>query len=188
MVSAGNASMIFTLEPARMADAPRLAAMSRAYVEDGLRPTWPATRIVWHIRDRDSVVLKASVAGEIAGFALMRYGEDTAHLNLLAVSPRHRRRGIARQLIAWLEETALTAGTFTIALELRATNFEARGFYAAAGYRVIDCISGYYQGVEDAIRMARDVRVRPVGAVRLPQGLLDLFAGGYKGGTHRTTD
>jgi hypothetical protein len=53
---------------------------------------------------------------------------------------------------------------------------------------VIDCIGGYYQGVEDAIRMARDVRVRPAEAVRLPQALLELFAGGYKGGTHRTTD
>lgn len=188
MVPAGSANMIFTLEPARMADAPRLAAMSRALVEFGLHPSWPATRIVWHIRDRDSVVLKASIAGEIVGFALMRFGDDTAHLNLLAVSPRHRRRGIARHLVTWLEETALTAGTFTIALELRATNFAARGFYAARGYRVIDCIGGYYQGVEDAIRMARDVRRSPPEPVRLPKALLELFARGYKGGTHRTTD
>lgn len=180
--------MIFTLQPARMADAPRLAAMSRALIEYGLRASWPAARIASHIRDRDSVVLKATVAGEIAGFALMRFGDDSAHLNLLAVSPRHRRRGIARQLITWLEETALTAGTFTIGLELRATNFEARGFYAALGYRVTDCVRGYYQGVEDAIHMARDVRLVPPEAVRLPRALLEIFAGGYKGGTHRTTD
>jgi ribosomal protein S18 acetylase RimI-like enzyme len=63
-----------------------------------------------------------------------------------------RRRGIARQLITWLEETALTAGTFTIGLELRATNFEARGFYAALGYRVTDspCSHGARCALESA--------------------------------------
>ena len=59
----------------------------------------------------------------------MRYGEDIAHLNLLAVDPAHRRRGVARQLIRWLEETAVTAGTFVIGLELRATNESALQFY-----------------------------------------------------------
>lgn len=187
MVSAGI-NMIFTLEPARLVDSPRLAAMSRALVEQGLRPSWPATRIAQYIRDRDSVVLKATIAREVVGFALMRFSDESAHLNLLAVSPRHRRRGIARHLLTWLEETALTAGTFTIALELRATNLAARGFYAVAGYRVVDCIRGYYQGVEDAIRMSRDVRRSPPEVARLPQALLELFARGYKGGTHRTTD
>ena len=45
---------------------------------------------------------------------------SSAHLNLLAVDPAHRRRGIARRLLTWLEESALTAGTFTVGLELRA--------------------------------------------------------------------
>ncbi len=149
-----------TLEPARVADAPRLALMSRELVENGLRPSWPAARIVWYIRHRESVVLKARTAREIIGFAIMQFGDDTAHLNLLAVCPRHRRRGIARQLVTWLEETALTAGTFNIALELRASNVAALAFYAALGYREIGRVQGYYEGMEDAIRMARDVRSR----------------------------
>jgi ribosomal-protein-alanine N-acetyltransferase len=88
----------------------------------------------------------------------MRYGDDVAHLNLLAVEPAHRRKGVARQIITWLEETALTAGTFIIGLELRATNEAALAFYASLGYRELGRVSGYYQGVEHAIRMARDVR------------------------------
>lgn len=88
----------------------------------------------------------------------MRYADDVAHLNLLAVDAAHRRRGVARRLMTWLEETAFTAGTFIIGLELRATNEAAFAFYAALGYRELGRVPGYYQGVEPAIRMARDVR------------------------------
>jgi ribosomal protein S18 acetylase RimI-like enzyme len=76
----------------------------------------------------------------------------------LAVDPAHRRRGIARRLLTWLEESALTAGTFIVGLELRATNASARAFYAALGYLESGEVPGYYQGVESAIRLTRDVR------------------------------
>src|SRR5215469_12306407 len=120
-----------SLELARAADAPRLAAMSHSLVEGGLRPTWTTSRIAWHIRNPDSVVLTAKVGASafgppiVIGFAIMRYGDDLAHLNLLAVDPAHRRRGVGRQLIRRLEETADTAGTFVIGLELRASNASA---------------------------------------------------------------
>ena len=148
----------YRLEPARVGDAERLAAMSRAHVEAGLKPAWGAARIRWHIRDAESVVLTARLQRLVAGFAIMRYGEDVAHLNLLAVDPAHRRQGIARALVQWLEETALTAGTFIIGLELRAGNEAARNLYRALGYRELGHIPGYYQGLESAIRMVRDVR------------------------------
>lgn len=155
----------YALELARATDASRLAAMSHSLIEAGLRPTWTASRIGWHIRNPDSVVLTAKAgavsfgAPAIIGFAIMRYAEDIAHLNLLAVEPAHRRRGVARQLIRWLEETAATAGTFVIGLELRASNESALQFYKKLGYRELERVSGYYQGVEPAIRMSRDVRV-----------------------------
>jgi ribosomal protein S18 acetylase RimI-like enzyme len=150
----------YRLEPARVGDAARLAAMSQAHVETGLKPAWGAARIRWHVRDADSVVLTARLGFTLAGFAIMRYGEDVAHLNLLAVEPAHRRRGVARSLVRWLEETALTAGAFIIGLELRAGNEAARGFYRSLGYRELGQIPGYYQGVESAIRMVHDVRTR----------------------------
>jgi ribosomal-protein-alanine N-acetyltransferase len=148
----------YRLQLARPADASRLSAMSQSLIEAGLRPTWSAARIAWHIRHPESLVLTARMAQEIAGFAIMRYSDDLAHLNLLAVEPVHRRRGVGRRLIAWLEDTALTAGTFVIGLELRATNAGAYAFYAALGYCERGRVSGYYQGVEAAVRMARDLR------------------------------
>jgi ribosomal-protein-alanine N-acetyltransferase len=148
----------YRLEPARVADAALLAVMSRQFVEAGLAPAWSTARIGWHIRHPDSVVLTARTGLGLAGFAIMRYADDVAHLNLLAVVPTHRRRGVARSLLGWLEETALTAGTFIIGLELRAGNEVARAFYRALGYREIGEIPGYYQGIESAVRMVRDVR------------------------------
>jgi ribosomal-protein-alanine N-acetyltransferase len=148
----------YRIELARRADAPLLAAMSEAHIEAGLRPAWGAARIGWHVRDADSVVLTARRAERIAGFAIMRYADESAHLNLLAVDPAHRRRGLARRLLTWLEESALTAGTFIVSLELRASNASARAFYAALGYLEAGEVPGYYQGVESAIRLTRDVR------------------------------
>jgi [ribosomal protein S18]-alanine N-acetyltransferase len=150
----------YRLELARVTDAAQLAAMSHEFIEAGLKPSWGAARIGWHVRHPESVVLTACTGIALAGFAIMRYADDTAHLDLLAVAPAHRRRGIARRLVGWLEETALTAGTFIVGLELRAGNEEARAFYRALGYRELGEIPGYYQGVESAIRMVRDVRTR----------------------------
>src|SRR5665213_2153338 len=98
----------YSLQLARPADSRRLAVMSQELIEAGLRPAWSASRITWHMRHPESIVLVARYGSATVGFAIMRYGDDIAHLNLLAVEPAHRRRGVARQMMTWLEETALT--------------------------------------------------------------------------------
>src|SRR2546423_3753238 len=133
-----------------MADARRLAVMSQEFVEAGLRPAWSASRITWHMRHPESIVLTARYDGATVGFAIMRYGDDVAHLNLLAIDPAHRRRGVARKIMTWLEETALPAGTFIIGLELRATHEAGLAVYSAPGDRGVGRVSGYYPGIASA--------------------------------------
>jgi ribosomal-protein-alanine N-acetyltransferase len=87
----------------------------------------------------------------------MEFGDDAAHLNLLAVEPGCRRRGIGRALVGWLEETARVAGTFVIRLEVRAGNRGALGFYRSLGYRETGWVAGYYQESEDAVRLERNL-------------------------------
>lgn len=147
------------LELARLSDAPVIAAMSSRLIEAGLTPSWPAERVARHIRNADSLVLTARHAGRILGFAIMQYGDAAAHLNLLAVETAIQRHGIGRALLGWLEETALVAGTFVIQLEVRATNAIARAFYEARGYRETGRVAGYYQRLEDAIQMERNLAV-----------------------------
>ena len=143
------------LELARLTDAAIIATMSRALIEVGLRWSWTPQRVAREIRDRNTNVLVARCGTRVAGFAIMRFGDTHAHLNLLAVDPRYRRRGLGRQMVEWLEATALVAGIGEIGLEVRASNPGAREFYRALGYAEIGMLQGYYCGVEAAVGMRR---------------------------------
>jgi ribosomal-protein-alanine N-acetyltransferase len=150
---------ILVLKLANADDAISIARMSAALIENGLPQAWSAARVRHHIRSKESVVLIAKAGEHVMGFALMEFGEDSAHLNLLAVSTLARRCGIGRRMLEWLHETAITAGTFLVSLELRATNSTALKFYAAMGYRENGYRSRYYCGKEDAICMSRSLSV-----------------------------
>jgi [ribosomal protein S18]-alanine N-acetyltransferase len=169
-----NETVAIELGLATPAEAPVLARMSRDYIENGLRWRWQAAQIRGLIRDPETVALCARsqplrrhdipVAapgygyGDILGFGVMTYAFDVAHLMLLAVVPRARRRNIASNLLSWLEETALTAGVGRIELEVRAGNAPARSFYRERGYHEREYLAGYYGGQESAFRMARSLR------------------------------
>jgi len=152
-----------SLRLARSADASSIANMSRVLIEYGLKWRWTAERVAASIQDPNVNVLVARTDGRLVGFAIMRYGDDTAHLDLLAVTPAYRRLGVARQLLEWLEKCAVVAGIFNVVLEVRAGNEAAQLFYKCLGYRAITDLPGYYQGVEAAIRMGRDLSSKPLG-------------------------
>ncbi len=141
----------------RAGDAHEIGAMSRVLIERGLGWSWTPSRVARHIRDAESVVLVAETGGRLAGFAIMRFGTEHAHLDLLAVRPEHRRRGIGNQLLGWLEESALVAGISLIYLEVRASNHAAQAFYRKLGFERFRRVAGYYCGRETAVCMARDL-------------------------------
>lgn len=149
-----------SLRLARLIEANSIAHLSRDLIEYGLNWRWTPERVAKSIRAANVNVLVASMHNEIAGFAIMRYGDDDAHLDLLAVTPPHRRTGIGRQLLEWLEECAVVAGIFNVDLEVRAGNEEAQLFYSRMGYRTLLQLPGYYQGIETALRMGRDLSRR----------------------------
>ena len=144
---------------ARADEATAIATMSRQLIEAGLRPSWDEQRIGYCLRNRDCVVLSARDRRRLVGFAIMEFYDENAHLSLLAVQPGFQKQGIGRQLIEWLEASARTAGIFTIQLELRAGNDNARLFYERLGYREFGRKPAYYAGREDALRMSHDLAV-----------------------------
>lgn len=150
-----------SLRLARQADAATIAAMSRDLIEYGLGWRWTSPRVTASIHAKNANVLVACVQGGIVGFAIMRYGDDDAHLDLLAVKPEFQRAGIGRQLLQWLETCARVAGTFNIELEVRVDNKGAQRFYERLGYQRLTKIPGYYQGKESAWRMGRDLAGKP---------------------------
>jgi [ribosomal protein S18]-alanine N-acetyltransferase len=149
-----------SLRLARPSDAITIADLSRDLIEYGLRWRWTPGRVTASIEAPNVNVLVASIHDRIAGFAIMRYGDDDAHLDLLAVASSYRRLGLGRQLVQWLEKCAVVAGIFTVDLEVRASAKGAQLFYERVGYRALAQLPGYYQGIEAGIRMGRDLSFR----------------------------
>ena len=152
------AARSIAFELAAEADALAIARMSRDLIETGLGWSWTAARVLRAIRNQEALVLVARQARQIIGFAIMDFGEETAHLALLAVDQAHRRRGVGRRLFDWLKSSALTAGIAVVKLELRAGNMEAQHFYRSLGFQEIGWTVGYYRQRETALRMALSLR------------------------------
>lgn len=167
---------------ARAEDARDIALMSRDLIEDGLGWRYDPARVQRLISAPDTVALvagarlaerpapgraapqraPASGRAPLAGFAVMDFGDERAHLVLLAVRPAHRRAGVGRALLEWLVRSARTAGIASLHLELRASNLAARAFYRAMGFEETVEVPGYYRGPggarEPALRMLRLLR------------------------------
>jgi ribosomal-protein-alanine N-acetyltransferase len=156
-----KADLQAVISVAHISEAVDLASVSRLHVEHGLRWRWTPAKIRQQILDPETMVLVASVRGDIAGFAIMNFGDDHAHLLLLAVQPAYRRCRIGSSLLRWLEESCRTAGIQQIRLELRSTNRTARDFYVSAGFHFLGQISAYYDGLEAASIMAKDLFTPP---------------------------
>jgi ribosomal-protein-alanine N-acetyltransferase len=152
---------------AERADAAPIARMSRDLIERGLGWSWTAPRVLRSLLDVHSNVIVAPAPGAgLAGFGIMKYRDEEAHLLLLAVDPPQRRRGLGAALVRWLEASAQVAGIATIYLEARACNGAARAFYRQLGYREIQQVEGYYSGREASVRLARDLTEPPAAEYR----------------------
>ena len=164
-----------TIRLAEPRDAQAIALMSRDFIEAGLGWKYDSARVMRAIRDRETLVVVACESGKaastsaaagtrgaITGFAVMEFGDERAHLVLLAVRPSHRRLGIGQRLLEWLVESARVAGMASIHLELRSNNDAARRFYRAMSFYETVLVPGYYRSgegrKEGALRMLRVLR------------------------------
>lgn len=143
------------LRAAHASEASAIASISRLHVEYGLRWRWTPARVKRAIADTETQVLVATRHGEILGFAIMKFGDRQAHLHLLAVRPDHRRAGVGRAMLEWLEKSCRAAGIVEIRLEVRTDNMTARRFYDRLGYRHAGQVPGYYDRREDAALFAK---------------------------------
>jgi ribosomal-protein-alanine N-acetyltransferase len=148
-------STLATIGLARSDESEQIAQMSRDLIEHGLKWSWTHHRVQRHMRDRDTAVIVARHEGRVIAFAIMRFGDEKAHLNLLAVAREWRRQGFGRRLIDWLVQSARVAGILRIDLELRAHNTQARAFYETLEFVVTGLKPNYYEGIEPALTMSR---------------------------------
>jgi ribosomal-protein-alanine N-acetyltransferase len=150
-----NIDESLVLRAAHVSEARPIASMSRLLVEHGLNWRWTPARVKKSIKDKETMVLVASIDGSMSGFAIMKFRDEESHLFLLAVATKMQRMGIGRTLLAWLEKSCRTAGMRQIRVEVRANNRNARKFYERSGYRFIGQVAGYYDKREPAVVMVK---------------------------------
>ena len=147
------------LRPARAPEARPLADMSRRLIETGLGWRYTPARMAMLIDHPQTVVLIAHDAAHIQGFAVMRFGDEHAHLLLLCVQPAQRQQGIGRRLMDWLLESGRVAGIESVELELRADNADALAFYCRLGFTETQLVPAYYDRLIPARRMVLRLRM-----------------------------
>lgn len=146
------------LRLAQLQDAQAIAQMSRDLIEGGLGWTYDPPRVARLITQAETLTLVACDRLGMAGFAILQFSDEHAHLVLLAVQTRCQRQGVARRMLTWLLDSARTAGIAELSLELRAGNAGARAFYRAMGFSDAGLLPGYYRNREPALRMRRVLR------------------------------
>ena len=139
------------------ADAAHAAVLATLHAES-IAPPWSADTFA-------TLLDQPGVAGWIAveqeepvGLMLARVAADEAEILTLAVLPRARRQGIARDLMAQLVTWAATVQAARLFLEVAEDNVAARGLYERSGFALVGRRNDYYAPGNDALLLVRTIR------------------------------
>jgi ribosomal-protein-alanine N-acetyltransferase len=103
--------------------------------------------------------------GAPLAFLLFWLVYDEVHILNIATHPGHRRRSLARALLARLEQESLRVGARYLTLEVRPSNDPALKLYGELGFEVVGVRPRYYSdNGEDAL-----VMVKPLDGASLPE-------------------
>ncbi len=96
--------------------------------------------------------------GEIVGYMLYQRWAEEMELHTIAVSPSHRRTGVAKKMMEHMTADAEKRGVKRIFLQVRPSNAPARSLYTSFGFHVIGARRGYYRdNFEDALVMRMEL-------------------------------
>lgn len=139
------------IRDARAGDAGAIDALERQCFAD----PWPEEAVAAYINGGNCLMLCAEgEGGELLGYVGMQHVLDEGYIGNVCTAPQHRRRGVARALLAELESRSRRLGLAFLTLEARASNAAAIALYEGAGYGRVGTRPGYYQHpAEDAVIM-----------------------------------
>ena len=129
-------------------------AWSEGLVAEGVRGNLPT--VLYLVAEADGAVVGHAVASIVA---------DIAELQRIAVSPAHRRGGLATRLLDEVVARARSGGADRVLLEVREDNGSALAFYAARGFVEVDRRRRYYRDGATAIVLRRALGPACGGAV-----------------------
>lgn len=129
------------VRPYRDKDREAVAALWRVVFPDD--PPWnvPEEDIDRKLKVQSELFLVAEDSGKIVGSAMGGYDGHRGWVYLVAVSPRHRRKGVGKALMSRVEQELVRMGCPKLNLQVRGTNKEVVEFYKRLGYVVEDRVS-----------------------------------------------
>lgn len=160
MIPVGSAFHVHRLERSD------LVGVAQCIVLDA--QSFPYASAAFGIRDIAACVwvaragVRKGAPADILGFAVTRRRREGLHLEGLAVRPRERRRGIARELLRTVLNRAAQDGEETVSLHVSVANRAAMTLYREEGFFVCSRLRGFYPpaafgGATDAYEMVRRV-------------------------------
>ena len=98
----------------------------------------------------------ALIDGVVVGYAGFWLVLDEAHISSITIRSEYRGRGLGREELTFLLDTAANLGVREAILEVRVSNYRAQNLYKSMGFQTLYRRPGYYRGNnEDAFVMAK---------------------------------
>ena len=107
----------------------------------------------------ESISLRAATSsGAMVGFVIVLIEPDhTGHVTTVGVSPEHRRRHLAKRLMAEVEKEFRQRNVRLVRLEVRSLNIPAQKLYQRLGYAVTQRLPKYYSNGGDGLLMLKSL-------------------------------
>ena len=100
------------------------------------------------------IYLATDEGGVLCGYVVFICISPECEILNIAVSPEHRRKGVANALVSFVCERSREKNCDTLMLEVRESNISARALYEKHGFEVVGRRKAYYRTpTEDAILM-----------------------------------
>lgn len=137
-----------------LSDVPVISALEQHIYSDA----WEETFFHSLLRQQGGFSRVVDRSGELAGYLFARMLPPGCDLENIAVSPLHRRAGVARMLLAALFDGCRANGVNHVMLEVRVSNDNAQALYRSLGFKLAGLRRGYYTDPqEDALLMRIEV-------------------------------
>lgn len=118
---------------------------------------WSVSAFEYELKNPLSVWLVAAEGDQVAGYVGSQTVIDESDMMNIAVAPAYRRQGIAEKLISMLIVQLKDRGSYSLTLEVRASNIPAIGLYQKLGFTQVGRRPNYYRNPkEDALILRKE--------------------------------
>lgn len=143
----------FAIVSMEEAHVPQIAELEKLCFND----PWPDQSIRSELTNPLSLWLVALSEGEVVGYVGSQTVIDESDVMNVAVSPNHRRKGLAKQLFLTLENLLKEKKSHSLTLEVRPSNEAAVALYEGLGFVQVGRRPNYYHNPkEDALILRKE--------------------------------